>query len=341
MKRRDTIKLLAASSLLLSKVKLSAEESKNKIYPSALKTGDKVAIISPGSAVSSPDDLAKAKEIMYALGLEFEFAPHTLSGSGYKTRTVSERVEDLHWAFKNGRFKAVFCLRGGYGSASLLKEIDFNLIESNPKVFCGYSDITALHQAIHKKTGLITFHSPVLLSSFRGSTFESFKNSIFTSIKSIEISNPKAGSPREAYPIYTFKEGKAEGELIGGNLSLISSLMGTPYEIETEGKLLFIEDVGESPYRLHRMLTQLDLAGKLENLSGVIIGKCDDCKSGASTWDQSEMEVYNEFFGNRNYPGFYGLLIGHTSIQFTICHGLKYVMDSKRGAIAALEDATL
>ena len=315
--------------------------SEEIIKPQALKKGDLVGLISPATNVSDPLDIQKAKEIIGLLGLKMKLGKNVLSGNGYKTKTREERADELNTMFADSSIKAIFCLRGGYGSASILDLINYENIKSNPKLFCGFSDITALHIAINKYSNLLTLHSPVMLSPFSGNTLENFRKMLFGENISV-IKNPseKSGS-REKYPIFTINSGKAKGKLVGGNLTLICSLLGTDYEIDTENKILFIEDTGEAPYKIHRMLTGLRLAGKFEDINGVIIGDCNDCKSsGSPIWDGTQTEIYNEFFVQYNFPVFYGLMAGHTSEQLTLPLGVKVEMDSNTGIMKLLENIT-
>lgn len=345
MKRRNLLKISALSSVFLLKnhsVLYSQDNDTSIIKPKRLKQGDKVALISPASNVTDPKDIYRAEEICEALGVESVMTKAIVNNpNGYKTRSAEARVKEIHAAFSDNSIKAIFCIRGGFGSGELLDKLDYDLIKKNPKIIAGYSDITALITAIEKKTGLVTFHSPVMLSNFDKVSFDSFSKTIKSNKPAGIIQNPSSNGIRERNPIITINSGKAEGELIGGNLSLITSLIGTDYQIETKNKILFIEDVGEAPYRLERMLTQMRLAGMLDDLAGVVIGKCNDCSSGSSqsTWDRSELEVFNYIFSTFKYPVFYGLLIGHTSTQFTIPIGVKASMNSGKGILNILESA--
>jgi len=342
MERRNYLKLIGSSLILsqIANIELSSQtENTNRRLnkPKKLNKGDKVAIIAPSSAVSSPDNIYKAREIIEYFGLVPIFGKNLLNGSGYKTRSKSERIEDIHWAFSDKSIKAVFCIRGGYGSASLLDLIDFDLIKKNPKIFCGYSDITALHLGINKYSNLVTFHGPVMLSSFDSLTLESF-NKIFFENEMPIYQNPISKNLRNNFQTYTINPGEAEGEIIGGNLSILCSLMGTPFEPDLKNKILFIEDVGEEPYRIHRMLVQLHLSGLLKNIAGLIIGKCSDCnKNSGLTWDMSELEVIYDIVTNYKFPCFYGLLIGHTSNQFTIPLGINVRINSNSAVLELLE----
>jgi len=312
------------------------------IKPNRLKKGDKVGVIAPASNASTPEEIAKAKEIIEYFGLVPVFGTNLMDGDGYKTRSVRGRLRDLHQMFEDRSISAVFCIRGGYGSASLLDGINYELIRANPKIFLGYSDITALHIGIFQNTGLVTFHGPVMLSSFSDFTERSFRRVLFDNHSIGVLGNPATEKRRNNNSVYTIKSGKANGRLIGGNLSLISSLMGTANEIDTKNSILFIEDVGEQPYSLHRMMTQLKQSGKLDDANGIIIGKCEDCQpSGSqnSLWDYSEMEAYLDIFRDYKKPVFYGLLIGHTREQLTIPIGLGVEMDADLGVINIMESA--
>lgn len=347
MNRRNIIKLSALSSLFLlnNKFDLSAKTIYNAIIrPKKLEIGDKVALISPASNVTDPLDLYRAQEICNKLEVN-PIMPKSIvsSTSGYKTRSVEERVAEIHRAFSDKTVKAIFCIRGGYGSAELLDKLDYDLIKANPKIICGYSDITALLNAINKITGIVTFHSPVMLSNFNEISFNSFKQVLSNNKPYGIIKNPSSDGIRETYPTLTINQGVAQGRLVGGNMSLITSLIGTPYQIETEGKLLFIEDVGEAPYRLERMLIQMKQSGLLSKVKGVVIGKCSECVAGSSqsSWDRSELEVYDYIFSAMGYPVFYGLLFGHTSTQFTIPIGINAEINASEGTLNILESAVI
>ncbi len=346
MRRRNFLGAVGAAAVLMpfaGKEQLMAQYGNvTKIKPQALKKGDTVGVIAPGSAVSSPDDYLLAEELAEYLGVKLKYAGNVKKGSGYKTRSIRERVDDIHEMFSDKSVNGIFCLRGGYGSTQLPDYIAFGIIKKNPKVFLGYSDVTALHLAINKLTGLVTFHGPVMLSPFSELTANSLKKAIFTkeAIGKIQNSSEKEGI-RLKHPVRTIRGGKGKGELIGGNLSLIAALMGTKYELNSNGKILFIEDVGESPYRIDRMLTQLKSAGKLQQAAGIVFGKCEDCTSeaSASTWDLSLGEVLDNIFSDISVPVFYGLTFGHTKDQFTIPEGVKAELDADRGIINITENA--
>lgn len=312
------------------------------VKPKILNPGDTVGIIAPGTAVSDPESIYKVKEVISFLNLEYKFGKNLLKGTGYKTRTDEERLDDLHSMFSDDIIKAIFCIRGGYGSMRLLDKIDYSLINKNPKIFLGYSDITALHLALNKFANLVTFHGPVLLSSFSNWTLQYFKKALFdiNPISKVEIDS-SINNIRQTHPIWAITPGKARGKLIGGNLSIISDLMGTPYEIDTKDKILFIEDVDEEPFRIDRMLTQLRLTGKLDKSAGIIFGECAGCSGDklqpSRIWDYSLGEVLNNILGDLKIPVIYGYPIGHTADQLTIPLGVEAIIDADNLSFEIIE----
>lgn len=312
------------------------------LRPKALKKGDLVGLITPSSYVSDPDRLALAERTMKYFGLRMKMGANVRKRSGYLGGSIEERLEDLHSMFRDPKVSGVFAIRGGYGAAQLLNGIDYDLIRRNPKVFLGYSDITALHLAIQKRSGLVTFHGPVTLSSFSSFTQTHFRRALFYPKPLGRLTNPPDSSPlRPSHMLRTVRGGRARGPLIGGNLTLISTTMGTPYEIDTRGRILFLEDVGEQPYSIDRMLTQLRLAGKLDEAAGVIFGECSSCRprefqpSFESTF--STGEVVDNILGKLKIPVLSGLTIGHTDDQLTLPLGVMASLDADKGDLTIEE----
>lgn len=348
MERRNFVAGIAAFALSgIASKSVSKENIMTFVKPKKLKLGDRIAVIAPGTAVSDPEEIIRAKQAAEYFGLVPVFGTNLEKGSGYKSRTISERLDDLHSAFRDDSINGVFCIRGGYGSPQILDGIDYELIRKKAKVFCGYSDITAMHLAINKHAGIVTFHGPVLASAFTPYTIDYLKKAIFESNSSgYSISNTdKLSNIRPVHPVRTIKPGTAKGKLIGGNLSLISNLMGTPFEIETKGKILFIEDVGEEPFRLDRMLTQLKLAKVLQNSAGIIIGECKSCNydglQSSRVWDSSFPEIIDRIFSDINVPVFSGLTLGHTDDQATIPLGIEAEIDAGKCILTILENTVL
>lgn len=325
---------------------LAAQSSSKPIKPKALAAGDLVGVITPSTYVSDPVRLDLVPKTIEHFGLKLKMGRNVRKRTGYLGGTIEERVADLHEMFADPQVKGVFCLRGGYGSPQLLDKIDYKLIHNNPKVFAGYSDITALHLAIQKHAGLVTFHSPVVLSRFTDWTQDHFRRALFTTEAKRVIRNPEEPNPlRPIHPIRAIRRGKARGALIGGNLTLISSLMGTSYEPDTRGKIFVIEDVGEEPYRIDRMLTQLRLAGKFDQAAGVVVGECVDCNPKEfrpgfeSTFSLNE--VLEDILSGLKVPVLSGLLVGHTDDQATLPIGVMAELDADGGSLTIEEPGVM
>ena len=315
------------------------------IKPRVLHAGDAVGLITPSTYVSDPDALATAARTMEFFGLKPKWGKNVKKKNGYLGGSIEERVSDLHEMFSDPAIKGIVCIRGGYGSAQLLPAIDFDLIRKNPKIFIGYSDITALHLAIQKKAGLVTFHGPVALSGFSSFTQKYYRKALFEAAPIGLITNPTEANPlRPQHTTRTVRPGIARGPLIGGNLTLISTTMGTPYEIETAGRILFIEDVGEEPYSMDRMLTQLRLAGKLDSAAGIIFGECSGCrprKFEAGFENTLTLgEAVDEILGKLKIPVLAGLTFGHTDDQVTLPEGVMARLDADKGTLTIEEAAT-
>lgn len=316
------------------------------VKPRVLHPGDTVGLITPSTYVSDPDELLLAERTVAHFGLKLKMGANVRKRTGYLGGTARERLDDLHTMFRDPEVNAVFCIRGGYGSPQLLDGIDYALIRKNPKIFLGYSDITALHLAIHKRAGLVTFHGPVALSRFSEYTQEHFRKALFETAPLGRLSNPpETNDLRPNHLLRTIRPGVASGRVIGGNLSLIAATMGTPFEIDTRGKIFFIEDVGEQPYSVDRMLTQLRLAGKLDAAAGIVFGECSKCEprefrpSFDSTFSLGE--VLDDILGGLKIPVMTGLTIGHTADQLTLPLGVMATLDTGKGELVIEESAVV
>jgi|SRR5271165_1275448 len=339
MTRRDLLKTMPA----LAASAYAQPAAQSLIHPKALRTGDTIGLITPSTYVSDPDRLALVDRTVRYFGLKPKYGKNVRKQAGYLGGSIEERVDDLHAMFHDPEVNGIFAIRGGYGSAQLLDHIDYNLIRANPKVFLGFSDITAMHLAINKKAGLVTFHGPVVASRFTDYTQKFFRKALFETAPIGPVSNPyEANTLRPAHTLRTISPGRASGTLIGGNLTLVSTTMGTPHEIETKGRILFIEDVGEEPYRIDRMLTQLRLAGKLQAAAGIIWGECEDCHpneykpSFNSTFSLGE--IADAILGDLKIPVLSGLTIGHTDDQLTLPEGVMATLDADK-QVLTIEEA--
>jgi muramoyltetrapeptide carboxypeptidase len=352
MKRRSFLHTLGAASLaapLSQSFATQAQTAANAralTRPKALRAGDLVGVIAPATSVPDPDRLALVEPTLKFFGLRARMGKYVASGTGHVSRTASERLDDLHAMFRDPEVKAVFCIRGGYGSMQLLDKIDYDLIRRNPKVFLGYSDITALHLAINRHANLTTFHGPIVLSSFTDYTQQNFRRALFETKPLGKLTNPvESNTLRPEHPLRTIRTGTATGQLVGGNLSLVTALLGTPYEIETRGRILFLEDVGEEPYRIDRMLTQLRLAGKLEQAAGIVFGECSECQPNdykpSFAWDSTLGEVLDQILGSARVPVFKGLTIGHTADQLTLPLGVQATLNADEKTLELKESGVV
>jgi muramoyltetrapeptide carboxypeptidase len=345
MRRRKFLKVAAALPLLAQTVfskTRSAANGKKSVKPKRLVKGDTVAVIAPssGAEVAAFD---KALQNLADLGLKTKIGKSARARKGFLAGTDKERLEDLHQAFGDREVKAVWCVRGGYGATRFLSDLDFNLIEKNPKIFIGYSDITALHLAIHQNTGLVTFHGPVAASTFSDYTKNHLAGVLInpSAPYKVELSPDNAVKESNLFKTETITRGKCRGKLIGGNLSLLAAMAGTEFALKnTKGKILFVEDVGEQPYRIDRMLTQLKQTVDLRQLAGIALGVFEDCnpKDAAS---QSLIEVVKDRLGDLGIPVIYGLSFGHIRDQFTLPVGIETELDTETATMSFLENGVV
>jgi muramoyltetrapeptide carboxypeptidase len=340
--------LATGSAALLSPFIASANNAQTKpqsielIRPAALRVGDTVGLITPATYVSDPDRLATMARTIDYFGLKLKLGSNVRKRTGYLGGTIDERLADLHEMFRDPTVKAIFAIRGGYGSAQLLDRIDYQLVRKHPKIFLGYSDITALHLAFNRYAGLVTFHGPMPLAAFTQYTQTHFRRALFEAKPLGALTIPTSVNwLRPAHTLRVIRAGQARGPLIGGNLSLIAATMGTPYEIDTRGRILFLEDIDEEPYKIDRMLTQLRLAGKLDQAAGVIFAECNNCRprnlnpSFESTLSLGE--VLDSILANLKVPVLAGLTLGHSDDQLTLPLGVMASLNADKGELVVEE----
>ena len=293
------------------------------IKPPQLKKGDEIGVIAPAGPVSPPE-IQPGIDLLESFGYKVNPSPHLYHTNGYLAGDDNTRLEDLHSMFRNGRIKAIFCARGGYGTLRLLEKINFDLIRVNPKIIIGYSDITTLLLAIYKKTGLVTFHGPVVreLSKKRNQDLESVFD-LVSSDTSLQVNLTEG---------IALTPGKARGTLLGGNLSLISHLIGTPFMPPMKKSILFIEEKGEPLYRIDRMLTHLRVSGILEGLVGLIAGEFEDCGD-VSSINQLLVDTVSDL----NIPVLSGLPVGHGPENIILPVGVQAELDSERMTLSIME----
>jgi muramoyltetrapeptide carboxypeptidase len=342
--RRD---LLAASLVLPSLTPASARPQSPRppgvpiVKPRRLQPGDTIGLIGPANATFKSMDLEIATETVRALGFTVRHGRHLLDRYGYLSGRDRDRAADINAFFADRGVHGIFAIRGGWGSARLLPHLDYDAIRQNPKVLLGFSDITALLLAIHARTGLVTFHGPTGLSEWTAFDVESMKRVLmageavtFQNVREVEDTLV----PMENR-IRTIVAGTARGRLAGGNLTVLTALMGTPFLPDWQGRILFFEDVREQIYRVDRMLTQLALGGMLGRLAGVVVGHCTDCLPGEGYGSLTLEEVLDDHIEPLKVPAFEGAMIGHIDRQFTLPIGVNAEIDAGAGTIRLLEEA--
>ncbi len=245
--------------------------------------------------------------------------------------------------FSDKSVKGIVCARGGYGCARILPMLDYDVIRNNPKVLIGYSDITALLYSFYQKAGLISFHGPVGTSTFNEFSVNNFKKVLMSPESKSSFINSTSGDDENVYGVTTIVKGKRKGRLVGGNLSIMVSLIGTEFDVDYSNKIVFIEEVGEEPYRIDRMLTQMIQAGKFKNSAGIMMGifrKCEVKEESALTSKSfTLMEVLKDRFSSLKIPVVYGMSFGHVKDKFTIPFGALAELDTEKQTYYLLERA--
>lgn len=296
-----------------------------------LTKGSTIGIISPASS-ENPDKIRDGECFLKSIGFQIKEGKHIYDRWGYLAGSDKDRASDLMGMFLDDTVDMVLCVRGGYGTMRMLPYIDWNVIKENPKIFAGFSDITTLLNNIAQKCNIITFHSPMVTSNLQDEyTLRSFIQTLQASYGPYTIRNPENINTKCEI------SGMAEGQLAGGNLSLMASTLGTPYEIDTKDKLLLIEDVEEEPYSIDRMLTQLLLAGKLQCCSGFILGQFTNCTLPHYERSLTLEEVLKDRILSLNKPTISNFMAGHSYPRLTLPIGARAELDSVNGIINVLE----
>lgn len=337
MNRRNFIRnssLMGLSSALVKPTLLTETSTKSLIKPRSLPKNGTIKLIAPASALSR-SSFEKTLENINALDLQVKYSDDLRVKRGFLSGTDTQRCKDLMDGFEDDNVDAIMCARGGYGTARMLPLIDFDIVKNNPKIFIGFSDITALLMAFYQQVGIVGFHGPVGASDFNDFTKDAFLD-IVQKGKKGEIKNDDSPA---------IVGGLAEGPLVGGNLSLICSQIGTPYDVSFDDHILFIEEVGESTYRIDRMLTQLLNAGKLNNVKGIALGHFTNCDTSPDDpnfeMSVSLDEVFRDRFKGLNIPVMKGLPIGHEENNATIPVGIMAELDADKGKLSFLESAVI
>ena len=337
-----TVAAPAAAALLASDARAGAGQP-GALTPARLKPGDAVGLVAPANATFNSIDLEIARESLEALGLKVRVGEHLLDRHGYLAGRDRDRAADINAFFQDRSISAVLPLRGGWGSARLLPFLDYDAIRRNPKIIVGYSDVTALLTAIHARSGLVTFHGPNGMGRWDAYSLDYFRRVLFNGEAVTFANTPKMSDNNALVPtqnrIRTITPGSARGRLLGGNLSVLAGIMGSPYLPSFDGAILFLEDVGEAIYRMDRMLTTLKLAGVLSRIRGFVFGTCSECDPGEGYGALTFEELWADHIAPLKVPAWAGAMIGHGMPQWTVPVGADVEIDASAGSIRMLAPA--
>ena len=306
--------------------------------PKKLNKKDVIGIISPAS---SPDEFTRVErgvKYLEGLGYRVKVGANVGKNHGYLAGTDQERVDDIHSMFKDKDVKAIFTVRGGYGAFRLLDKIDYRIVKNNPKIFVGYSEITSLQMAFFEKAELMTFAGPMVAVDFYDEISSYTEEYFWETI----TSNKKLGKLKfpENQKLPSLQKGIASGRLIGGNLAVFAGLLGTEYFPNLTGKILMIEEIGELPYRVDRLLNQLRLSGTFKKVKGIILGRFIDCHELDPNKKTLTLgEVISDYVATLKIPSIYTFPHGHIKDFVTIPFGLKININAAKGSVEFMESA--
>ena len=317
-------------------------KSSKLIKPKALQNGMTIGLVFP-AGWTKMEEVEAGKAYLEKLGYNVLVGANAGKQLGYLSATDKERAKEFMAAVENPAVDAIICARGGYGTMRMLPLLDYASIRKHPKIISGYSDITALINTIHQRTGLVCFHGPGALAPWHEFTEKSFRavttppQPISDEKKTKKHYEPIVMPPTEGWK--TLIAGKARGRLVGGNLTLLATTTGTPLEIDTTGAVLFFEDVTEEPYRIDRMITQLLLADKLQSCKGIAIGQFTKCDAEDAAHSFTAQEVLTDRLAGLGIPIVTGLQFGHVPQKYTYPIGIQAELDATAGTLTLLESA--
>jgi muramoyltetrapeptide carboxypeptidase len=308
------------------------------VKPRALAAGARIGLIAPSGSAIALERVDVARAAIEELGFEVVEGRSCRAVHGYLAGSDELRAQDMNGFFADGTIDGIFCLKGGYGTPRILDRLDYATIRDHPKAFVGYSDITGTHLALGRECGLVTFHGPMPHAEKLPAWDELSRTRL------LDCLGPGGGrgviENPDGRPLVCLNAGRAQGRLVGGNLSLLAATMGTPWELDTRGRILFIEDIGERPYRVDRMLTQLRLAGKLDAAAGFVIGDWNDCVPEEGKKTLSLDTVIEEILLTTGKPVLANLAAGHCSPNLMLPLGVEVELDAAALRLEFLEAAT-
>jgi len=308
----------------------------SKQVPRRLQKGSVLGIVAPASIVKG-NRLEQAKAVLKKQGFRFKIGKYITHKFGYFAGTDQERAEDLMEMFADGEVDAILVAQGGWGCSRILPYLNFEVIAQNPKPLIGFSDVTALLLAIQGKTGTITYHGPNALSDWNHFTTEGFTKVLMEGERLTYRGYPE-GNGTETDERFTIVAGQATGPLIGGNLTVMTTLLGSAYLPDFKGALLVLEDIDEAVYKIDRMITHLKLAGKLAQVNGIVFTSCNACSAGDESYAFSLRKMLNDQLKPLGKPAFFGMRMGHVKEKYTFPIGIWAKMDAAAGIITLLED---
>jgi len=339
--RRDFLKVsgLLTGGLLMNQtsfatIKTAEAPDHKALKPRRLSQGNTIGVIAPGGTIFNEEAIGEFTTKMEDMGYKVKLGKNLTAKYGYLAGTDQQRADDVNAMFADDEIDAIITMRGGWGCARIISLLDYKTIKNNPKIIMGYSDITALLIAIYAKTGLICFHGPVGLSSWNEFSIDHV-NKVLTSSAPALLQQPENNKSE----LRTINSGKASGVLVGGNLSVLVGIIGSDYLPKWKEKILFLEDISEDVYRIDRMITQIKIAGILDQLSGIVFGKCTDCVAKEPNNSLTLDQIFDDHFKPLGIPVFSGSMIGHISDKFTMPIGVRAEIDADNGTIQMLESA--
>lgn len=343
---RRTFLTAAAAPLLLPAAGLARPlslQTPGVVKPPRLQPGDTVGLVTPATAMYQQEEVDIARESLEGLGLKVVLGRHIRDRHGSLGGQDRDRAADINRFFGDRAIRAVLPTRGGWGTSRLLPLLDFDLIRRNPKILMGFSDITALLNGIHARTGLVTFHGPNGSGRWDEFSVDYVRRVLFGG-ESVTFENPRRTSDRNVltqveHRIRTITPGQATGTLLGGNLTVLTAILGSPYVPAFDNAILFLEDVGEDWYRVDRMMTSLKLAGILGKIRGFIFGTCSECGPGEGFASLTPEEIFRDHIEPLRVPAWTGAMIGHGHAQWTLPVGARVSIDATKGTVTMLEPA--
>ena len=318
---------------------LSGKEEIPRILPERLKPGDLIGLVTPGSPIKE-EQLQETVQKLEEMGFRVYYRESVLAEYGYFAGTDEERAAELMHMFSHPEVRGIWAVRGGYGSIRILPLLDYEVIRQHPRVLIGYSDITALLTAIHQETGLVTFHGPLGISDWNEFTLEALTKVVFQPQKRYRVPYERVEDTETnpEYDLYTIHGGRAEGGLIGGNISVLDSMTGTRFEPDFKGRIVYLEEVEEKTYRVDKMLFHLLEATNLRQAAGIVMGVFGECNVN----DEPRLtlkQAIGDLMAPLEIPVSYGLSFGHISKMITLPNGVLARMNGDRNSLRIIEPA--